>query len=106
MIVPMIRNRLGFIATGDLGQTTIKPGEVADIVNVILLARADSSTGDHLYQTDKAHPYGGEVWSEDRVKQELRARNINPYSNIGDANVGADFNSGSTSSVNLSGDTG
>ena len=84
----------------------LKSSEVADIVNIILLARADSSTSDHLYQVDKAHPYGGEVWSEERVKQELRSRNISSYSNISDANVGADLNSGSTSSVNLTGDAG
>ena len=84
----------------------LRPSEVADIVNVILLARVDSSTGDHLYQTDKAHPYGGEVWSEDRVKQELRNRGISAYNNISDVSVGADFNSGSTSSINISGDAG
>ena len=84
----------------------LRPSEVADIVNVILLARADSSTGDHLYQTDKAHPYGGEVWSEDRVKQELRNRGISAYNNVSDVSVGADFNSGSTSSINISGDAG
>lgn len=84
----------------------LKTGEVADIVNVILLARVDSSTGDHLYQTDKAHPYGGEVWNEDRVRQELRSRGISAYSNISDANISADFSGGSASSINLSGDAG
>lgn len=84
----------------------LKTNEVADIVNVILLARADSSTGDHLYQIDKSHPYGGEVWSEDRVKQELRNRGIAPFNNITDAGVSADFNGGSTSSINFSGDAG
>src|SRR3989344_7006588 len=34
----------------------LKPSEVADIVNVILLARADSGTKEKLYQTDKPHP--------------------------------------------------
>ena len=80
----------------------LKTNEVADIVNVILLARADSSTGDHLYQTDKSHPYGGEVWSEDRVKQELRTRGISPYNTVSDVTISADFGLGSTSSVNLS----
>ena len=84
----------------------LRPSEVADIVNVIFLARVDPSTGDHLYQTDKAHPYGGEVWSEDRVKQELRNRGISAYNNVSDVSVGADFNSGSTSSINISGDAG
>ena len=82
----------------------LKPPEVADIVNVILLARADSSTGDHLYQTDKGHPYGGEVWNEERIKQELRNRSITPFNNVYDVSVSADFNSGKTSSISLSGD--
>src|SRR3989338_3627411 len=84
----------------------LKPQEVADIVNVILLARADSSTGDHLYQTDKPHPYGGEVWNEERVKQELRNKGTTPFGSINDISVGADFGSGSTSNINLSGDAG
>jgi len=82
----------------------LKPSEVADIVNAILLVRADSSTGDHLYQTDKPHPYGGEVWSEERVKQELKARNITFFNNIYDVSVSADFGSGKTSSVSFSGE--
>lgn len=82
----------------------LKPNEVADIVNAILLARADSSTGDHLYQTDKGHPYGGEVWNEERVKQELRNKNITPFNNVYDVSVSADFNSGKTTSISLSGD--
>ncbi|OGK24067.1 hypothetical protein A3C25_05130 [Candidatus Roizmanbacteria bacterium RIFCSPHIGHO2_02_FULL_38_11] len=94
-------------ARSSYGNTAwLKINEVADIVNAILLARSDSSTGDHLYQTDKPHPYGGEVWSEDRVKQELRNRGISPYSNVSDVSVGADFNTGLTSSVNVLGDAG
>ncbi|MBI2031631.1 MAG: SpoIID/LytB domain-containing protein [Candidatus Levybacteria bacterium] len=84
----------------------LKPSEVADIVNTILLARADSSTKDHLYQTDKPHPYGGEVWNEERVKQELRSRNITPFNSVSEVSVGADFGTGKTNSVNISGDTG
>lgn len=84
----------------------LKPSEVADIVNVILLARTDSSTKDHFYQTDKPHPYGGEVWNEDRVKSELRSRNITPFNSVSDVSVSPDFGSGKTTSVNVSGDTG
>jgi len=92
-------------ARGSYSNTAwLKTGEVADIVNAILLARADSSTGDHLYQTDKPHPYGGEVWGEDKVRQELRSRNINPFSNVTDISISANFGSGSTNSVNVSGD--
>ncbi|MEK7160079.1 MAG: SpoIID/LytB domain-containing protein [Patescibacteria group bacterium] len=82
----------------------LKSSEAADIVNVILLARKDSSTGDHLYQTDKPHPYGGEVWNEDRVKQELSSRGGSPYNNISSISVSADFGSGKTSSITVSGD--
>jgi len=84
----------------------LKTSEVADIVNIIMLAKADSSAGDHLYQTDKPHPYGGELWNEERVKQELRNKGITPFNNISDANVSPDFGSGSTSSINFSGDAG
>lgn len=84
----------------------LKSSEVSDIINVILLARADSSTKDHFYQTDKQHPYGGEVWNEDRVKQELRSRNITPYNSVSDISVSVDFGKGATSTVNISGDGG
>lgn len=82
----------------------LKPSEVADIVNVILLARKDSSTGDHLYQTDKPHPYGREVWNEDKVRQELSSRGGSPFNNINSISVSADFGSGKTSSITVSGD--
>lgn len=84
----------------------LKTQEVADIVNVILLARADSGAKEHLYQTDKAHPYGGEVWNEERVRAELRSRTVTTYNNVSDISVSADFSSGRTSSVNISGDGG
>ncbi|QQG40775.1 MAG: hypothetical protein HYV37_00420 [Candidatus Levyibacteriota bacterium] len=84
----------------------LKPDEVADIVNIILLARVDSSAKDHLYQTDKPHPYGGEVWDANRVKQELLSRNITPYNNVSDVSVSPDFGSGKISTINLSGDAG
>jgi len=84
----------------------LKSSEVADIVNIILLARADGGTKDHLYQTDKAHPYGGEVWNEEKVRQELKNRNITPYNSISDISVSPDFGSGITNSITLSGDAG
>ena len=80
--------------------------EVADIVNIILLARTDSSTKEKLYQTDKPHPYGGELWNQDRVKSELKSRNITPYNSISDVSVSADFGNGKTNSINLTGDAG
>lgn len=84
----------------------LKPQEVADIVNALLLFKADNSAGEHLYQTDKSHPYGGEVWNEDRVKQELRNKNINPLNSVSDVSVGVDFGAGRTTSINVSGDAG
>ena len=84
----------------------LKPEEVADIVNIILLARADSTTKEKLYQTDKPHPYGGEVWNQDRVKSELRSRNITLYNSISDVSVSADFGGGKITSVTFSGDAG
>jgi len=84
----------------------LRPEEIADIVNVVLLARADSSTQEHLYQTDKPHPYGGEVWSQDKVKQELKNRGISYFNRVDSGSVGADFSYGKTTSVNFSGDGG
>lgn len=93
-------------ARGDKKTAWLRSEEVADIINVILLARADSSTKDHFYQTDKQHPYGGEVWKEDQVKSELRSRNITPYNSISDISVSVDFGKGATSTVNITGDAG
>ena len=94
-------------ARGQYNNTAwLKPEELADIVNVILLARKDSGTGEHLYQTDKPHPYGGELWNEDKVKQELRARGVTPYSSVSSLSISADFGSGKTGSVGVSGDAG
>lgn len=81
----------------------LKTEEVADIVNVILLARKDPNTQEHLYQTDKPHPYGGEIWDESRVKQELRNRGELPFENVSNVSVEVDFNSGQTTRVNVFG---
>lgn len=79
----------------------LRPSEVADIVNVILLARKNPSAGEHLYQTDKPHPDGGETWDQERVKRELGSEAFN---NVTDVSVSADFNSGKTTSISVSGD--
>lgn len=84
----------------------LKSSEIADIANVILLARRDSSTGERLYQTDKSHPYGGEVWNEERVRQELGNRGITAYNSVSGVSIGADFGYGKTNSVSISGDHG
>ena len=84
----------------------LKPSEVGDIVNTLLLVKMDSSTSEHLYQTDKPSPGGAETWDEERVKQELRNKGATPYNSVSDISISADFNSGGTTSVNISGDGG
>lgn len=78
----------------------LKPEELADIVNVILLARKDSSTRDHLYQPDQPNPAGTDTWDAGRVRQELGGA---AYSTIDSVSVSADFGYGRSTSVNVSG---
>ncbi len=80
----------------------LKPEEVADIVNTLLLVKADSQTGEHLYQTDTP-PAGIDNWDENRVKTELQNRNITPYNSVDSISISADFGSGKTTSVSVSG---
>ncbi len=79
----------------------LKPDELADIVNVILLARKDSSTRRHLYQTDKSNPEGTDTWDAGRVRSELGS---GAFNNITDVSIGWDTNNGLTTQVNVSGD--
>ncbi len=81
----------------------LKPEEVADIANVILLAKADGSTQNHLVQTDKPNPDGVDTWDAGRVKSELSSRGITPLDNVSSVSIGADFGSGKTTSVNIDG---
>jgi len=85
----------------------LKSEEVADIINVILLAKADSGTREYLYQTDKPNPGGKETWGRDKVKSELQSRTITPYNSISDISTsGVDFGIGRTTQVSVSGDAG
>ena len=84
----------------------LKPEEVADIVNVLLLAQKDSSVVNHLYQTDKSNPAGTDTWDASRVKQELSSRGGTPFNSVSSVSISADFGSGKVSSVNVSGDGG
>lgn len=84
----------------------LKPEEVADIINTILLAKRDGSVGEHLYQVDKPNPAGTDTWGYERVKSELRSRGASAFNNIDSVSVSADFSSGRSSSVNVSGDGG
>ena len=88
------------------GTAWLKPDEVADIVNVLLLAKNDSSTQKHLSQVDKPNPDGVDTWDADRVKQELKGRGITPLNSVSNVSVNADFGSGRTTTVSVSGDTG
>ncbi len=84
----------------------LKIEEVADIVNVLLLVKTDSSVGEHLYQIDKPNPAGKETWGGEKVKGQLRARGKTPFNNITDASVSVDFNRGKTTSITFFGDAG
>lgn len=82
----------------------LKGEEVADIVNALKLAKADSGTQSHLSQPDKAD---SETWDQGRVKQELSSRGITPYNSISSISVSDwDKSSGKTNSVSASGDAG
>ena len=83
----------------------LKPQEVADIVNVILLARKDSSTRKHLYQTDKPNPEGTDNWDAGRVKQELSSRGGIPVDSVSDVGVGVDWGGGRTTTVTIAGNS-
>jgi peptidoglycan hydrolase-like amidase len=88
------------------GTAWLKSDELADIVNVILLAKADSSTQNHLAQPDKPNPDGVETWDASRVRQELGNRGITAYTSISSGSVDADFGSGTSTSVHFSGSAG
>lgn len=88
------------------GTAWLKPDELADIVNVLMLAKADSSTQKHLSQTDKPNPDGVDTWDADRVRQELSSRGITGYTSISGGSVSADFGSGKTTSISFNGSAG
>ena len=92
---------------GEFGKSAwLKAAEVADIVNVIMLARADSGTRAHLYQQDKPNPEGTDNWDFEKVKSELRSRGQTPFSSVSDVSISADFSIGQTSGISFSGDGG
>ncbi|HCM37439.1 MAG: Amidase enhancer [Candidatus Gottesmanbacteria bacterium GW2011_GWB1_43_11] len=85
----------------------LKQDEVADIVNVIMLAQKDSGTKSHLYQTDKPNPEGAETWDKERVKQELRSRGGSSYDNVSNVTASSvDFGVGKTNQVTIEGNAG
>jgi len=84
----------------------LKREEVADIVNVLLLAKKDSGTTNHLSQPDKPNPDNEETWNPGRVKDELKSRGVTPYNTVSDISVDWDKGSGRTTSVMIKGDGG
>jgi len=79
----------------------LKPEEVADIVNVLLLAKKDGSAQPHLVQTDKPNPDGTDTWDAATVRSKLGS---SAYTSISGVSIGADFGSGRTTQITVSGD--
>jgi SpoIID/LytB domain protein len=91
-------------ARSQYGNTAwLKPEEVADIANVIMLAKRDSGTINHLYQTDIGNPAGTDTWDASRVRQELSDRGGSPFTTVNDISVSVDFGSGRTTAVIING---
>lgn len=85
----------------------LREEEVADIVNVMLLAGRDEGVKEHLYQPDKPNPAGTDTWSREKVRSELSARGITPFTSISDIRVsGVDWGSGMVTQVTVSGNGG
>lgn len=78
----------------------LKPSEVADIANAILLSQRDPSINNNLLPPDQ----GG--WSIDKVKEELKSRGVTPYNSISSVSISWDKGSGRTTQISLSGDAG
>jgi peptidoglycan hydrolase-like amidase len=85
------------------GTAWLKPSEVADIANVIMLARFSDIDKEHLYQPDKPNPVGKETWNADKIKSELLAKGGTPLQAADNVSVSVDFGSGKTNSVNIGG---
>lgn len=85
------------------GTAWLKSEEVADIANVIMLARYSDIDKEHLYQTDKPNPAGKETWDAGKVRSELSSRGGNPIAGASDASVSVDFGSGKTNSISING---
>lgn len=84
----------------------LKSSELADIANALLLTKKDSGVANHIFQPDKPNPAGTDTWDAERVKSELRNRGGTPLNNVSDVSINADFGSGQTATVTISGDGG
>jgi SpoIID/LytB domain protein len=78
----------------------LKPSEVADIVNAILLSQKDSSVNNNLSPLDQ----GG--WSIDKVKEELKNKGGTVCNTVNSTSQSFDFGSGKTTQISFSCDTG
>ena len=85
------------------GTAWLKPEEVADIANVLMLASKDSGTTEHLYQPDKPNPAGTDTWDASRVRQELSSRGGSPFTSVSDVSISWDSSSGRTTQVTVNG---
>ena len=83
------------------GTAWLKPEEVADIANVMLLVGQDSSAQKHVVQTDKPNPDGTDTWDAATVRSKLGDAAYNSVSNV---TVNADFGTGRVTNVTVSGD--
>lgn len=77
--------------------------EIADIVNVILLVRADSSASPHVGQPDKPT---GDTWNQEKIKSELKNKGGSPFNSISSISINADIGYGKTNGVTVQGDAG
>ena len=94
-------------ARGEYNKTAwLKPAELADIVNALMLAKRDDSTQNHLAQLDKPNPDGVDTWDAEKVKSELRNRGGSPYNSVSDVSIRWDSGSGKTNTVTINGDGG
>ena len=81
----------------------LKPEEVADIANVVMLASRDSGTKEHLYQQDKPNLAGTDTWDSGRVRQELSSRGGSPLTTVNNVSISWDSSSGKTTQVTIDG---
>ncbi len=91
----------------DYGKSAwLKGEEVADIANVIRLARFTDVDKNHLYQVDKDNPEGVETYSYEKVREELADRGVTPFNGINSIEVvGVDWDYGSTTSLRINGES-
>jgi SpoIID/LytB domain protein len=82
----------------------LKPEEVADIANVIQLAKIDGGTTSHLCQTDESRC--PDTWDANKVKDELRNRGQTPFNSVSEVSTDWDKGSGRTTNITVNGDAG